>query len=58
MNAKKVVFFLFLTVLFPVTILVSAAAVTLRTMYEFVHMFALFICESVDKFAEWADAKH
>jgi len=57
MNTKKLVFFLFLTVLFPVTIIISAVAVTLRTLYEFVHTFALFICESVDKMAEWADAK-
>lgn len=57
MNTKKLVFFLFLSVLFPVTIIVSAVAVTLRTVYEFVHVFATYICEVVDKMAEWADAK-
>lgn len=55
MNPKKVAFFLFLSFLFPVTLLVSAVAVTLRTLYEFTNVFAVFICEEVDKLAAWAD---
>ena len=54
MNMKRLVFFLLLTVIFPVTILISATAVTLRTFYEYTNVLALAIVNGVDYVAKWA----